>query len=137
MENNMISDKEIEQVSKSLDIEFYRYKRYQTPVAVIIFDTECEHLYDKMKLNIRKTDTYERISDTKLVLILAHTEKDGALALIRKYMDEVKNSCNGNTMNVGYTHIRPDDELIENVITRIATSLKLAKKDFTEDIIYI
>ena len=132
----MITEEEIKLVSKSLEVEFYRYKRYNTPVTVVIFDTYCEHLNEVLKTHIRKTDIYEKISDTKLVLILTHTEKEGALALIEKYTNEVKSVC-PEIIKVGYSHVKPEDDLIEDVIKRVAISLKLANEEFTNNIISI
>lgn len=132
----MITENEIDQIAENLEVEFYRNKRYETPVTVVLFDTDCEHLFETLKTHIRKTDIYKKISDTKLVLILTHTQKDGALALIEKYTQEVKSTCNDN-IKVGYTHVKPEDEDIIDVIKRVATSLKLAKEEFTNNIIHI
>lgn len=130
----MITDEQIKQVSEKLEIEFYRNKRYATPTTVVIFDTECPHLFDTLKSHLRKTDVHEQISDTKIVLILTHTDKDGALALIEKYTKIVRTECH-KKVAVGYTDVKPEDEHVIDIMRRVKASIALAKKEFMKDII--
>jgi diguanylate cyclase (GGDEF)-like protein len=101
-----------------LEEEFQRAERYKLPLSLIIMDIDnfkltndtyghqagdayLESLADLVKGSVRQVDTVARYGGEELVVILPHTEPDGALALAERLRATVaahEVSYDGNTI---------------------------------------
>lgn len=101
-----------------LEEEFQRAERYKLPLSLIIMDIDnfkltndtfghqagdayLESLADLVKGSVRQVDTVARYGGEELVVILPHTEPDGALALAERLRAAVaahEVSYDGNTI---------------------------------------
>ena len=129
----MITNDIINTISEKLYTEFYRFKRYDTPTTIVLFDSESEYLLDVLAENIRRTDSYIRVDATKAIVVLSHTDNAGAIGLIEKYVSLVDGDDN---IRIGYTEVKNDDTNVKGIIRRIIHALNSDKKT-DNGIVYI
>jgi len=53
--------------------EFYRAARYQTPLSVILLNSDEKDIFALIEKNIRPTDMIQQISSNLIVIFLSHT----------------------------------------------------------------
>lgn len=127
----MITNDIINTISEKLYTEFYRFKRYDTPTTIVLFDSESEYLLDVLAENIRRTDSYIRVDATKAIVVLSHTDNAGAIGLIEKYVSLIDDD-----IRIGYTEVKNDDTNVKGIIRRIIHALNSDKKT-DNGIVYI
>lgn len=129
----MITNDIINTISEKLYTEFYRFKRYDTPTTIVLFESESEseYLLDVLAENIRRTDSYIQVDATKAIVVLSHTDNVGAIGLIEKYVSLIDDD-----IRIGYTEVKNDDTNVKGIIRRIIHALNSDKKT-DNGIVYI
>ncbi len=131
----MITNDIINTISETLYTEFYRFKRYDTPTTIVLFESESEseseYLLDVLAENIRRTDSYIQVDATKAIVVLSHTDNAGAIGLIEKYVSLIDDD-----IRIGYTEVKNDDTNVKGIIRRIIHALNSDKKT-DNGIVYI
>lgn len=132
----MISNETINTISEKLYTEFYRFKRYDTPTTIVLFDSTYEKLFYILEDNIRRTDSYIQVDTQHAVLVLSHTDKLGAIGLIKKYIDMIV-EVDEKYYKIGYTEVTDSDITVKEIINRINRAINSDSKNPGNGIIYV
>lgn len=132
----MISNETINTISEKLYTEFYRFKRYDTPTTIVLFDSSYEKLFYILEDNIRRTDSYIQVDTQHAVLVLSHTDKLGAIGLIKKYIEMI-DAVDEKYYKIGYTEVTDSDITVKEIINRINRAINSDSKNPGNGIIYI
>jgi hypothetical protein len=109
----------IAQAANLAQLEFYRFKRYQTPftVALICFEEALpEGLEERLRHTVRRTDLIEELTHCSLLIIFGHT----TLAEARLAMRHLHHLIEKQTTiyHAGLATAEAEDDRIERIITR-------------------
>ena len=69
--------------------EFYRASRYNTPLTVILMNSDKKKLFDIIEENIRRTDIVQQLNSELIVVFLTHTNYHDAFLFIDKLKDKI------------------------------------------------
>ncbi len=69
--------------------EFYRASRYNTPLTVILINSDDKNMFDIIENNIRRTDIVQQLNSELIVVFLAHTNYHDAFLFIDKMKDKI------------------------------------------------
>ncbi len=115
----------IAQAAKLCELEFYRFKRYQTPfsIALICFEEALpEGVEEVLRSAIRRTDLIEEITHCSLLIIFGHTDRkeaDRAMIHLHRLLEQ-----QGTRYHVGLAAGQSEDAQIEAVITRAVAHMQ-------------
>ena len=70
--------KEMETLRELLSLEFYRFKRYNVPVCLILVEIGDELFHEALDGTIRKVDQYKKIDHNFYGIVYAHAKADDA-----------------------------------------------------------
>lgn len=74
----MMKCKSIETLAELLSMEFYRFKRYQVPVCLILIEIEDKLFYEIAANTIRRSDLCKQIEKDFYAIVYAHADMDNA-----------------------------------------------------------
>ena len=136
------------------DMEVQRHRRYFRELSVLIMDidhfkrvndTFGHPAGDKVLLglvkssmqNLRKSDLFGRIGGEEFAVLLVETHAEGAMEVadrLRRRLAEKQTMVNGKTpiqftVSIGVTHVRREDETLNDMIKRADKALYQAKNN--------
>lgn len=101
------------------ELEFYRFKRYETPfsLAILCFESALpEGLEEALRRFVRRTDLIEELTHCSLLVIFGHTSRAEAALAMRHLDQEI--SKHGAAYHLGLTTAQNEDKTVQDVIDR-------------------
>ena len=133
----MADEYSIEVAVDIMEIDFYRAKRYNTPMTIAIFESECMDVFMKQaEKSLRVTDIIQYIDKKRFIVIFGNTTADDSEIAINKMIRNIKVDCQ-DRIHVGFSEVRKTDTSSKATIMRAQAGLKLAKTPKSKNIVII
>jgi hypothetical protein len=137
MELRMADEYSIEIAVDIMEIDFYRAKRYNTPMTIALFESECIDIFmEQAEKSLRVTDIIQYIDKKRFIVIFGNTNVDGSEIAINKMIKNTEGDCY-NKIFVGFTEVRKHDTSSKTTIMRAQAGLKLALTDKSKNVVII
>ena len=136
------------------DMEIHRHQRYFREMSVLIMDIDhfkrindtfghpsgdkiLQELVKSCRQNLRKCDVFGRIGGEEFAVLLIETRAKAAMEVadrLRHRLAEKQTTVNGKTpiqftVSIGVTHVRREDEILDDIIKRADKALYQAKNN--------
>jgi len=116
-----------EHVVKAIEIEKYRYDRYQVPFCIVAVSTENSTHFDSIKRYLRKTDIFIPLSEDLACIALASTEIDEAIKMAGNIIRDHATLDQKNRIYFGVTSVKHEYSNYD-IVSRAFYSLEKAKE---------
>jgi hypothetical protein len=116
-----------EQVMKAIEIENYRYERYEVPFCLVALSTENPKHFEYIKRYLRMTDIFIPLSDNCACIALASTEIDEAVKMGSNFIRDHATLDQQNRIYFGVTSVK-HDHLNYDIVSRAFYSLEKARE---------
>jgi len=137
---------------QALGEELDRVQRYRSPAALLLVDVDgfkgvndtyghasgdraLIHIVRHLEKNLRKSDIVGRLGGDELAVLLPSTDREHALYVADKLVSDIDKStfsAEGKdiclTISIGWTEIAPEDETVNQILSRADEALYQAKR---------